>query len=75
MKITKDMVIYDIIRDNIKALDVLKKYGLYCNSCNAVYNESIEVASRVHHVDLDKLLEDLNSLDENNKIFDLNKSR
>ncbi|KPU27503.1 hypothetical protein TR13x_05405 [Caloranaerobacter sp. TR13] len=65
MKITKDMIIFDIIKKNEKVLEVLKKYGLYCNSCNAVYNESIEVASRVHHVDLDKLLEDLNSLDEN----------
>lgn len=64
MKITKDMIIYDIIRDNVKVIDVLKRYGLHCNSCNAVYNESLEVASRVHHVDLDKLIEDLNSLEE-----------
>ncbi|HDO19430.1 MAG TPA: DUF1858 domain-containing protein [Thermoplasmatales archaeon] len=59
MKITKDMTIADALKyPNVAK--VLSKYGIGCFMCPMMSLEKIEDIARVHGIDLDKLLEELN---------------
>lgn len=64
MKITKDMTIFETIRSHPKAVGVFKAYDMPCSGCMAVMDESIEKGARRHGADVEKLLNDLNSLFE-----------
>jgi hybrid cluster-associated redox disulfide protein len=39
-------------------------YGLHCVGCPLAQNDTLEGAARLHHLDLEKLLEDLNKAAE-----------
>jgi len=61
-KITKEMTIREVIKKYPRAIFVFMDYGLHCIDCPMAQGESIEGASKLHQIDLDKLLEDLNKL-------------
>lgn len=59
-KITKEMTISEVARKYPKTAFVFMDYGLHCIGCPAAPDESIEEAVKLHRIDLDKLLKDLN---------------
>ena len=58
--ITKDQLISEILRAKPEAAEVLMKNGMGCIGCPASQMESLEQASMVHGIDLEKLLAELN---------------
>ncbi|HIU62769.1 MAG TPA: DUF1858 domain-containing protein [Candidatus Caccalectryoclostridium excrementigallinarum] len=62
MKITKDMLIGDIIHQgNSQAIaEVLFGMGMHCLGCAIAHGETIEDAAAVHGVDVDDLVDKLN---------------
>lgn len=58
----KDMLISEVLYSHENGFEIFEKYGLPCSVCNGAGSESLEIAARVHGCDLEKLLEDLNSL-------------
>jgi len=59
--ITKDSIIGDIIKDNPNAVEVLLKNGMGCIGCPSSQMETIEQAASIHGMEVEKLLEELNS--------------
>lgn len=64
MKYSKDMLLLDIIKSDSRVLEVFEKYEMNCGACNAIYNEKLEIACRANGIDTEKLLEELNSLND-----------
>ena len=60
MKITKDMLIGDLVRNYPEAVKVLMAHGMGCVGCPSSQAETIENACEVHGMDVDSLLEALN---------------
>ncbi len=60
-KITKDMSIIDIVQNYPETLDVFAKYGMGCIGCAAAKFENLEAGARVHGLDPDAIVEDLNA--------------
>ena len=60
MKITKEMLIADIIKKYDKAAHVFMAFGMGCVGCAAARGESVEQAAAVHGIDVNYLLEKLN---------------
>jgi len=64
-KITKDMVIGDILDKNPAAQKVIAKYfGETCFSCPGVRMESLELGASMHGVDAEEIVKEINDLDE-----------
>jgi hybrid cluster-associated redox disulfide protein len=63
-KITKDMMIYEILDMNPQLEDVFISHGLNCVGCPGSNGETLQDAAEGHSVDLNKLLEDLNEANE-----------
>ncbi|MFZ5968280.1 MAG: DUF1858 domain-containing protein [Bacillota bacterium] len=64
-KITKDMIIADVLRMDRATAPIFMKHGLHCLGCPASSMESIEDAANVHGLNLDLLMKDLNDYLEN----------
>jgi len=62
MKITKDMTIGEVVKNFPKSPEVLMGFGMGCVGCPSAQSETIEEASMVHGLDLEKLLEELNKI-------------
>lgn len=60
MKITKDMLIGDIVRAYPESATVLMNFGMGCVGCPSAQGESLEQASMVHGIDLNALITELN---------------
>jgi hybrid cluster-associated redox disulfide protein len=60
-KITKDMIILDVLRMDPDSAQIFFKHGMHCVGCPASSGESIEEASAVHGMNSEKLLKDLNN--------------
>lgn len=60
MKITKDMLIGQIIREYPETAGILQSFGMGCVFCPSAAGESIEQAAMVHGLNLEALLEALN---------------
>lgn len=60
MKITKDMLIADILRINPNAAGILMASGMGCLGCPSSQAESLEQAAAVHGIDVNELIEKLN---------------
>jgi hybrid cluster-associated redox disulfide protein len=58
--ITKDLKIAEIIRIKEDAPQILMSFGMGCVGCPSSQAETIEDASKVHGLNLEKLLEALN---------------
>ncbi|HEY8363918.1 MAG TPA: DUF1858 domain-containing protein [Tissierellaceae bacterium] len=61
MEITKDMLIGEIIRKKPESVEILIRFGMGCVGCPSSQMETLEEAAMVHGMDLNKLLEALNS--------------
>jgi len=60
MKITKNMTLKEVLENRPEVISVFVKYGLHCIGCPLAQRETVELAAKVHKVDLNNLLEDLN---------------
>lgn len=60
MKITKDMLIGDLVRNYPESIGVLMDHGMGCVGCPSAQAETIENASEVHGMDVEDLLQALN---------------
>jgi hybrid cluster-associated redox disulfide protein len=62
-KVTKDMLIGDVINNVPEAGQVIVKYfGSGCFTCPGMRMESIDMGAIMHGVDPDKVVEEINSL-------------
>ncbi|MCR5704718.1 MAG: DUF1858 domain-containing protein [Eubacterium sp.] len=59
-KITKDMIIADILNINMGCVPILLNEGMHCIGCPASQGESLEEACMVHGLDVDPLVDKLN---------------
>jgi hybrid cluster-associated redox disulfide protein len=60
-KITKDMMIADIIDKHPEAVDVFASYRMGCMGCMMARGENVEQAAAVHGIDADELVGKLNA--------------
>ena len=58
--IDKDMKIEDILRQYPQTIPVFRKLGLDCVQCQLSQFESLENGAKVHGIDLQSMLADLN---------------
>ncbi|PJE68957.1 disulfide oxidoreductase [Candidatus Shapirobacteria bacterium CG10_big_fil_rev_8_21_14_0_10_38_14] len=61
-KITKEMGIDEVIKKYPKTVFVFMDYGFHCVGCPMAQGETIEAAVKLHQIDLEKLLKDLNKI-------------
>ncbi len=60
-KITKEMGIIEVVQQYPQTLEVFQRYGLGCIGCAAARFENLEAGAKVHGIDVDAFVEDLNS--------------
>lgn len=60
-KISKDMGIIDVIQSYPETIEVFQKYGFGCIGCAAARFENLEAGAKVHGIDINKMVEDLNA--------------
>lgn len=60
MKITKDMLIGEVLDMDQNAAEYFFEIGMHCLGCPASRGESIEQACEVHGTDCDELIAKLN---------------
>ena len=61
---TKDMSLMEALQAHPKAKDIFKEHAMACLSCMGAMAETIESGARMHGIDLDTLLDELNNLDK-----------
>lgn len=62
-KITKEMLIGDVMREYPDTAGVFRKYfGKGCYGCPGSNSEDIEFGSTMHNADLNAVLDDLNGI-------------
>lgn len=66
-EITKDMLIGDILDADRGTAKFFLAMGMHCLGCPSARGESIEQACRVHGVDADKLVDEINAYLAENK--------
>lgn len=67
-KITKDMVIGDILDKKPEAESVIAKYfGMGCFTCPGVRMESLELGASIHGIDAEQIVDEINALDSDKK--------
>ena len=64
-KVTKEMNIMDIVQAYPQSIEIFQKYGLGCIGCAAARFENLEAGARVHGVDPEAMVADINELIEN----------
>lgn len=62
LKITKDMVIDDVLKMDERLGDVFMGFGMHCIFCHLGLEETVEEAAMVHGVDIDFLVKKLNEV-------------
>lgn len=63
-KITKDMVIGDVLKVNPAAIKVIEKYfGTGCFTCPGMKMESISFGAMMHNLDPEVIVKELNALE------------
>jgi hybrid cluster-associated redox disulfide protein len=60
MQITKEMTIGQVLRTNPMAAQILMGFGMGCIGCPSSQAETLEEASMVHGISIEKLVEALN---------------
>ena len=61
MQVTKDMTIGELLMMDGSAGAILMQNGMPCVGCPSAAGETLEEASMVHGMDIDKLLSDINA--------------
>lgn len=60
MKITREMTIGQVIRANPQAPQILMNFGMGCIGCPSSQAETLEEASMIHGISIDRLVNALN---------------
>lgn len=60
-KVTKDMIIMDVLRLDPGTADFFFEIGMHCLGCPSASGESVEQAAAVHGVDADALIDKINA--------------
>lgn len=63
-KITKDMTVMDVLKMDRESAAIFMSFGLHCLGCPGATMESLEDASRVHGINVDSLVAELNKFFE-----------
>lgn len=61
MKVTKDMIIMDVLKIDMDTAKFFIDMGMHCLGCPSASGESIEQACMVHGADADKLVDEINA--------------
>ncbi len=61
MKIEKNITIGELLEKSPEKADILLEAGMHCLGCPASQAETLEDACEVHGIDVDELIEKLNS--------------
>ena len=64
-RFTKEMRIFEALQIHPGVQDVLARYGMNCLFCMGATMESLENGAKMHEIDLERLLAELNGLVEN----------
>lgn len=64
MNITADMKIADVMKNYPSSRKVFKKYMPACATCGGATAETIERGARMHGIDLETLIKELNRPEE-----------
>lgn len=59
-RVTKDMLIGDMLKIDITIAAILMASGMHCVGCPASQGETLEEASFVHGMDVDELVTEIN---------------
>lgn len=59
--ITRDTLIVDVLRQYPEAREVFARHGMACIGCLGAAEETVAGGARVHEVDVESLLRELNS--------------
>lgn len=62
--IKKKMLVSEVIKKYPETVSLFLDSGLHCVGCSFAKNETIEEAAKVHQIDLEKFLKDLNKIIE-----------
>jgi hybrid cluster-associated redox disulfide protein len=62
MIITKEMTIEEVVSEHPETMLVFMKHGLHCVGCHVSAFESIEEGAMAHGINVDALIEDLNTV-------------
>lgn len=60
MEITKEMTIEEVVQRYPETVAVFARYGVGCLGCSAAEYDNIEVGAKVHGVNIDQLVRELN---------------
>lgn len=66
-KVTKEMSIIEIVQEHPEVLEVFQKYGLGCIGCAAARFENLEAGAKVHGVNPEVMVQEINDLIESSK--------
>ena len=61
MKVTKDMIIMDVLNMDMENAKFFFEIGMHCLGCPSASGESIEMACQVHGADADALIDKINA--------------
>lgn len=71
VRITKDTTILEALQAHPRSREVFLKHGLGCIACMGATMESIESGARMHGMEPDELVDDLNRLVEENSASEI----
>lgn len=60
--ITQEMSIPEIVKAHPQTKDVFARYGLHVDGYKAIEHENLFATCRVHQIELDKILTELNQI-------------
>ena len=60
-KISKDMIIADLVQIDQNIIPILMREGMHCNGCPSAQEQTLEEAALVHGLDPDVLVARLNN--------------
>ncbi len=60
-KVTKDMIIMDVLKLDPGTAEFFLEIGMHCLGCPSASGESVEQACQVHGADADALIEKINT--------------
>ncbi|MDO4445631.1 MAG: DUF1858 domain-containing protein [Bacillota bacterium] len=60
-KVSKDMIIADLINIDQNIIAILMRAGMHCIGCPSAQGESLEEAAMVHGIDADMLVDQINN--------------
>ena len=67
MRVTKDMLIGDILDADRETDQFFFEMGMHCLGCPSARGESLEMACAVHGVDVDEMVEEINTFLDSKK--------